>query len=72
MKTLRKHEKDIIDIISLGGSNDDIENPKSPIIISLSDDSIVYAWNTVEVIKILIIIIIIIILLLGDTCVECR
>ena len=61
MKTLRKHEKDIIDIISLSGSNDDIENPKSHIIISLSDDSIVYAWNTVEVIKILIIIILIII-----------
>lgn len=48
VKTLRKHEKDIIDIIILGGSNDNIENPKSHIVISLSDDSILYAWNTVE------------------------
>ena len=49
MKTLRGHEKEITDAVVIGGSQVNWENPKPPLVVSLSTDGSVKAWDVLQV-----------------------
>lgn len=49
VKSLRGHEQDIINVVSVGGSSVDWEHPVPPAIVSLSQDGVVHAWDVAEV-----------------------
>lgn len=49
VKTLRGHEKEIVDAVVIGGSQVNWENPKPPLVVSLSTDGSVKAWDILQV-----------------------
>lgn len=49
MKTLRGHEKDITDAVVIGGGRVNWEDPKPPLVVSLSSDGSVKAWDVLQV-----------------------
>ena len=52
MKTLRGHEKDITDAVVIGGSRVNWENPKPPLVVSISSDGSIKAWDVLQVLLI--------------------
>lgn len=51
VKSLRGHKSDIIMAVCLEGSSIDWEQLVPPCLITLSSDSVVYAWDISEVIN---------------------
>ena len=49
VKTLRGHEKDITTAHVIGGGGVNWENPQPPLVVSLSQDSCVKAWDISQV-----------------------
>ena len=49
MKTLRGHEKDITTAYVIGGGGVNWENPLPPLVVSLSQDNCVKAWDVSQV-----------------------
>lgn len=49
MKSLRGHSADIINVICVNDHTDNLQNPTPPLVISLSSDMVVYAWDVKEV-----------------------
>ncbi len=49
VKTLRGHEKDITTAHVIGGGGVNWENPQPPLVVSLSQDSCVKAWDVSQV-----------------------
>ena len=49
VKSLRAHEKDIINVVAVTRSSIDWEHPAPPAIVSLSQDGVVHAWDVMEV-----------------------
>ena len=49
MKTLRGHDKEIVDAVVIGGSQVNWENPKPPLVVSMSTDGSVKGWDVLQV-----------------------
>ena len=52
VRTLRGHEKDIVSVAVLretGGADINWENPSHPVVVSLSSDGCVKAWDVIQV-----------------------
>ena len=53
VKTLRGHEKEVTDAVVLGGSQENWENPKPSLVVSISSDGSVKAWDVLQVLLII-------------------
>ena len=52
-KTLCGHEKEIAAAVVIGGSRVNWENPKPPLVVSMSTDGSVKAWDVLQVLHII-------------------
>lgn len=49
MKTLRGHEQDVTAAVVIAGGKVNWENPSPPLVVSLSADGCVKAWDIMQV-----------------------
>ena len=49
VKTLRGHEEKITDAVVIGGAQVNWENPKPPLVVSISSDGSIKAWDVSQV-----------------------